>query len=124
MKAMLTAAIGGVLLVGAAGVSAIAQMDASQQSTMPRNPAAPSIDGRNPNGGEGMPPSLLELQAKMRNNDRQKQMVNDADKLLDLATQLKQEMDKSGKNVSPDDVARKAEEIERLAKSVKDRMKG
>lgn len=77
-----------------------------------------------PADSDGLAPSILARQAKMRNDDRQKQMVSDTDKLLELATQLKKEISKGGGSASADDVGRKAEEIEKLAKSVKDRMKG
>ena len=48
----------------------------------------------------------------------------DADKLLKLSVELKQYVDKSDENVLSLDVIKKAEEIEKLAKSVKDKMKG
>lgn len=63
-------------------------------------------------------------QAKARNDDRQKQLVADTNKLLKLATELKAEVDKTNKDVLSVDVIKKADEIEKLAKSVKDRMKG
>jgi hypothetical protein len=62
--------------------------------------------------------------AKMRNEDRQKRLVEDTQKLLTLANQLKEEVDKSSKDTMSISVIKKAEEIEKLAKSVKERMKG
>ncbi|WP_263409368.1 hypothetical protein [Terriglobus tenax] len=62
--------------------------------------------------------------ARMRNDDRQKKIVEDTEKLLSLASQLKEEVDKSDKNTLSITVIKKAEEIEKLAKSVKERMKG
>jgi hypothetical protein len=50
--------------------------------------------------------------------------VADTNKLLSLATDLKQQLDKTNTDVLSVDVVKKAEEIEKLAKSVKDRMKG
>ena len=44
--------------------------------------------------------------------------------LLDLATELKQYVDKTNENIISLDVIKKAEQIEKLAKSVKDKMKG
>jgi hypothetical protein len=58
------------------------------------------------------------------NLKRQQDLKKDTDKLLDLATQLKQYVDKSNENVLSLNVMKKAEEIEKLAKSVKDKMKG
>ncbi len=48
----------------------------------------------------------------------------DTDKLLKLSVELKEYVDKSDENVLSLDVVKKAEQIEKLAKSVKDKMKG
>lgn len=69
-------------------------------------------------------PRMEEQQAKMRNMDRQKQIVADTQKLVALANQLKSDVEKSNKDTLSLDVIRKADEIEKLAKSVKDKMKG
>jgi hypothetical protein len=68
--------------------------------------------------------SMEEEQAKMRNIERQKRLVEDTAKLLELANELKAEVDKSDKNTLSLAVVRKADEIEKLAHSVKERMKG
>jgi hypothetical protein len=60
---------------------------------------------------------------KRRNEDRQKQIKRDAEKLLQLATELKGYVDKSNENVLSMDVVKKADEIEKYARSVKDKMK-
>jgi hypothetical protein len=65
-----------------------------------------------------------DLQEKARSVDRQKRLVADTDKLLALATDLKQQVDKTNQNILSVDVIKKAEEIEKLAHSVKERMKG
>jgi hypothetical protein len=61
---------------------------------------------------------------KSRNADRQRKIKADTDRLLELATELKAQMDKPEKSAPPGDSARKAEEIEKLARSVRDKMKG
>ena len=71
-----------------------------------------------------MDPHRNEQQEKLRNNDRQKRLVADTDKLLVLATDLKAQVDKSNKDTLSVGVIKKAEEIEKLARSVKERMKG
>ena len=48
---------------------------------------------------------------------------SDTDKLLKLSTELKAYVDKSNENVMSLDVIKKADEIEKLAKSVKDKMR-
>ena len=60
---------------------------------------------------------------KKWNKERQAKLKADTDKLLELATQLKQQVDKSNENVLSLEVIRKAEEIEKLAHDVRDRMK-
>jgi hypothetical protein len=61
---------------------------------------------------------------KSRNTDRQKKLIEDTEKLLALANELKSDVDKTTKDTLSLDVIRKADEIEKLAHSVKDRMKG
>jgi len=89
--------------------------------------------GRTPTSISPMPPlssdaplnpQIEEEQAKMRNTDRQKKLVADTEKLVALANQLKSDVDKSNKNTLSLDVIRKADEIEKLAHSVKEKMKG
>ena len=56
-------------------------------------------------------------------NDRQKKMLADADQLLAMAQQLKTAVDQTRKDELSVDVIRQADQIEKLAKSVKDRMR-
>jgi membrane protein involved in colicin uptake len=67
---------------------------------------------------------MQEEMAKKANQQRQDQLKRDTEKLLKLATELKGYVDKSNENVLSVDVVKKAEEIEKLAHSVKDKMKG
>ena len=62
--------------------------------------------------------------AKKANLERQAQLKNDTDKLLKLSQELKDYVDKSNENMLSLNVLKKAEEIEKLARSVKDKMKG
>jgi hypothetical protein len=87
-----------------------------QQQGPPLTPTVP------PEMGPG--PQMEQDQAKMRNVDRQKQLVNDTEKLLALANELKLDVDKSNKDTLSLDVIKKADEIEKLAHSVKEKMKG
>jgi hypothetical protein len=61
--------------------------------------------------------------AKKANRERQAQLQCDTDNLLKLANELKQYVDKSNENTLSFDVVKKAEEIEKLAHSVKEKMK-
>jgi len=62
--------------------------------------------------------------AKRANLERQAVLKGDTDKLLKLAVELKDYVDKSNENVLSLEVVKKAEAIEKLAHSVKDKMKG
>ena len=55
--------------------------------------------------------------------ERQVALRRDTEKLLSLATELKQNVDKTSPSILSMDVIKKAQEIEKLAKSVKDKMK-
>jgi hypothetical protein len=59
-----------------------------------------------------------------REIDRQKQLVRDTDRLLALANQLKAEVATSGADAMTPEMLRQMDEIEKLAKSVKEKMKG
>ena len=61
---------------------------------------------------------------KKQNELRQHDIKKDTDKLLELATELKQYVDKSNENILSMDVIKKAEQIEKLAHSVREKMKG
>jgi hypothetical protein len=105
-----------------------------------RSPAPPLIDRQQGPGGiptdassrrggldptpDAMATRMGDQQARSRNADRQNRLEVDTKKLLSLATELKEQVDKTDKNVLSIDVIKKADEIERLAKSVKERMKG
>jgi len=57
------------------------------------------------------------------NAERRKQIASDSAKLLKLAADLKTEVDKTTRDTLSINVIRKADEIERLAHSVKEKMK-
>jgi hypothetical protein len=61
---------------------------------------------------------------KKANQERFANLKRDTDKLLQLATELKQNVDKANEHTLSLDVLKKAEEIEKLAKSVKEKMRG
>ena len=60
---------------------------------------------------------------KKANQARQADLKRDTEKLLKLATELKEYVDKTNEGTLSLDVLKKAEEIEKLAHSVKDKMK-
>jgi hypothetical protein len=93
------------------------------QQQMPGMPGRPGL-GTNPADPDPMESHRADQQEKLRNTDRQKRLVADTEKLLALATDLKAQVDKSTKDTLSVDVIKKADEIEKLARSVKERMKG
>ena len=62
--------------------------------------------------------------AKKAAKERVVALKHDTDKLLKLSVELKEFVDRSDENVLSLDVIKKAEEIEKLAHSVKEKMKG
>ncbi|HTV14416.1 MAG TPA: hypothetical protein VME68_06860 [Acidobacteriaceae bacterium] len=66
---------------------------------------------------------MLRSMAKQRNAIRQRKIVDDTNQLLDLAKQLKAAVDKSDQDQLSLNVINTASEIEKLAKSVKEKMK-
>jgi hypothetical protein len=118
----LCAVLGTAPSVGAAQ----AQNNQSMSPLRTQNPNnLPSQDGRDPNAAKD--PLQAQMEAKRFRSaatERQKKMMDDTAKLLQLATELKENVDKTTKDEMSLDVIRKAEEIEKLAHDVKLRMKG
>jgi hypothetical protein len=63
-----------------------------------------------------------ELDFAAANALRQKQVAEDSAKLLRLATELKAELDKGGKDTRSASALRKADAIEKLARNIKQKM--
>ena len=119
MRVLRLSVVGAVLTAMAAGSVSGGQLQQNQQS--PRYPGqAHQPSDLDPTTD----PRRLEQQEDARSTERQKRLVADTDKLLALATDLKQQVDKTNKNILSVDVIKKADEIEKLAHSVKERMKG
>ena len=62
-------------------------------------------------------------QAESRNKERQSSLKKDTDQLLQLATELKQSVDKTNEHVLSLDVIKKTEAVEKLAKSIREKMR-
>ena len=109
------AVLGAVLFLLSCGIGGWAQ--ATGQSTPPLPGAQRSRDE------DAWEAQQKREMAKKENVKRQQDLKKDTDKLLELATQLKQYVDKTNENTLSVEVIRKAEEIEKLARSVKEKMK-
>jgi len=97
-----------------------------QSSTNPDRPYLLPEANRLPDKNDQM--QLRDDQGKKQNfeaanAERKKQIADDTSKLLELATQLKAEVDKTSKDTLSINVIRKAESIEKLARGVKEKMK-
>jgi hypothetical protein len=94
----------------------------------PVPPPNPSIGGRDfPPAADDQDSSRERVDAEMVKKaakERALAIKNDTDKLVKLSMELKESVDKSGESVLSLDVIKKAEEIEKLAKSVRAKMKG
>lgn len=85
-----------------------------------RRPEVPDDSANDPN-----PPKPPGSSSKALLEERQKDIKKDVNKLYSLATQLKAEVDKTDStSVLSLAMLKKAEEIEKLAKQIKDRAKG
>ncbi len=92
---------------------------------VPRQSVPPGPPPAVPPGAEDDEHAKIERDMlKRANTQRQQQLQRDTDRLLQLATELKQAVDKSNENTLSIEVIKKAEEIERLAHSVKEKMRG
>jgi hypothetical protein len=113
-------------LVATAALSGFAQ---STRSPPPRDPNWTMIPrSANPVPDANAQMRMHEDNAKQQNfeaanAERKKQIADDSAKLLKLATDLKTEVDKTSKDTLSLNVIRKADEIERLAHNVKEKMK-
>jgi hypothetical protein len=106
---------------------------ANQVSSQSSPPQAPSSnpDKPSPLPDANRPPDAgpqMAVQGKDKNVDpasieRKRQITDDSARLLKLASDLKAEVDKTSKDTLSLGVIRKAEEIEKLAHNVKEKMK-
>ncbi len=69
------------------------------------------------------PKDLRQQKDAQADSERKKQISDESTRLLAMAIALKVEVDKTTKDTLSLNVIRKADEIEKLAKTVKDRMK-
>lgn len=96
------------------------QISSQQQPPLPPPLGRPQPDDSGPN----FPPDIQKDIEKKANEQRQADLKRDTEKLLKLSTELKEYVDKSNEHVLSLDVIKKAEEIEKLAHSVKTKMRG
>jgi predicted methyltransferase len=76
-----------------------------------------------PRGQSKAETEMLERAAREANKKRQQEIQSDTDKLFELANELKEAVGKSNEHVLSLDVIRKADEVEKLAHRVKEKMR-
>jgi len=96
------------------------QLSPRQQQPLPPQPTQPGTAEPGPN----LPPEVQKDMEKRANAQRQAELKRDTDRLFKLSTELKDYVDKTNENVLSLEVIKKAEEIEKLAHSVRTKMRG
>lgn len=96
------------------------QLSSRQQQPLPPQPTQPGTG----EPGPSLPPEVQKEMEKRANAQRQAELKRDTERLLKLSTELKDYVDKTNENVLSLEVIKKAEEIEKLAHSVKTKMRG
>ena len=95
----------------------------------PRQTSSPPLGHASPfpaDASNGIAPANMPNSTKlehMREEERRKRLLSDTAKLVELSNELHTEVEKTPKDELSVDVVRKAAELERLAKDVKDRMR-
>lgn len=111
------------LLFLAMGLLVFCPVTARAQTEITTAPPGFSDPGRaNPNADTALR-RMTEHMARERNVQRQKQIVADTNRLLSLAKELNDAVSHSTKDTLSLDVVKKADEIEKLAKTIKQRMR-
>ena len=121
-----------LVVISALSVAAIALLAGA--ATPGQQPQSPNVDkpyllpeaNRLPDVNDQM--KMREKQAKQQsfdsaNAERKKQLSDESAQLLTLAMALKAEVDKTNKDMLSLNVIRKADEIEKLAHNVKEKMR-
>ena len=93
---------------------------------LPEGPQAQSFFGANnlpANMRNGLGRRMAYEQALARSRQRQQRLISDADKLVHMVKDLQVDI-RDDKDMSPSDLSRRAGEIEKLAHSVQQSMKG
>ena len=113
-----------VTLVGTAGLVAVEPILCGQLTHNPMPMPSPNAPNDHfPSGLDGPPPT--KSNPNTFNPETQKEVRADVDKLYDLISDLKKQMDATDLNATlPLSVVKKAQQIEKLAKQVKEKAKG
>ncbi len=121
LRTALTFVVGGALSAALfAGISTTrAQVIQQPQGTQTGAPHISDVDPALPAASSRQE----QMRLRLAEDERHRRMVDDADKLLELITELRSDVDKSTKYETSVDAIKKAAEIEKLAHDVRERMR-
>jgi hypothetical protein len=109
------------LVLGLAVFAAVSIIPAVAQSPAGTAVQNPSPAAQTPDNSQSTTANMSPQE--LANQQRKDQLAADTAKLLQLANELKAEMDKSTKDTLSLSVVKKAEQVEKLAHKVRDEMK-
>src|SRR5262249_9156590 len=89
----------------------------------PPAPAARGLQFERPESHSQAEKEMMDRQLREANKKRQQDIRNDTEKLFQLASELKAAGNKTNENLLSLEVVRKADEVEKLAKRVKEKMR-
>ena len=115
-----------VTLAGAAGLLAANPLLLSAQGTRPSPQPIPSPNAPNPNfpHGIGDPEPTIAPDPRLIEKQNQAEIKSEVQKLYELVSELKEQIEKTdGTSTLSLSVVKKAQQIEKLAKQIKDRAK-
>ena len=113
--------VGGALL-GAPALSR-AQVQFPSAGTTPADPQGVFSRDRATGEEPYATHEIQQRQLKRLRQEHQQELIDDTDRLVKLATVLKEEVDKGNEATAPTDVLKQTDEISKLAKKVSDRIK-
>jgi hypothetical protein len=102
----------------AATVVILSAVSAGLSGQSATSPATGSVSPLSSAAAPVSPPATADMRS-----DRQKALAQQAQRLVDMATELKVQVDKTNKNILSLEVVRKAEEIETFAHHMKEQAK-
>jgi hypothetical protein len=110
-------------IVGYAAVFAVAFACIAQDGKPSANPATTTAGGQAADANAATASDNKAQKGTVGDSDRKKQIADESAELLAMALALKAEVDKTSKDTLSLNVIKKADQIERLAKMVKDKTK-
>ena len=107
----------------ASQATAPASTTAAQTATNAQGAATTGAQGTATTGAQGTSTTGDASRAVDLRTDKQKALAKQTERLLDMATELKVQVDKTNKNILSLTVVQKAQEIEALARGMKEQAK-